>query len=237
MAPELNERQREHIAAAVRSVQDRIAQACERVDRDPATVTLVAISKKKPVEMIEAAAAAGVTTIGENYVQEALPKIESCKADVSWHFTGHLQRNKVKQVVGRFDLIHTLDSERLAREIDKRAAAAQIAPVATLIEINLAGEESKTGIDEEALDALLSSVETLAHVEVRGLMTMPPPGEPEAARPYFQQLARIARERELPELSMGMTSDFEIAVEEGATLVRVGTAIFGAREENFGERT
>ena len=188
-----------------------------------------------PAESVAEAVAAGQTLFGENRVQEALDKMGRSPTGARWHLVGHLQKNKVKQAVGTFELIHGLDDAALAAEIDRRAAARGIVqPV--LVQVNLAGEATKHGAGEDELWPVLDAAAALPHLDVRGLMTIPPPvDDPEASRPWFKRLAALrtlAGERlgrPLPELSMGMTDDFEVAVEEGATLVRVGRAIFGER--------
>ncbi|HVO31329.1 MAG TPA: YggS family pyridoxal phosphate-dependent enzyme, partial [bacterium] len=209
-----------------------------RAGRDPASVRLVAVTKTKPAWMVEAARAAGATVFGENYVQEALAKIETVHAPgIEWHLIGALQSNKAKFVVGKFALVHAVDSEKLARELDRRAESAKVERVDILLEVNLGGEATKAGVEPDEVEPLVTAIRALPRVRVRGLMAMPPLAEGEANRPHFVRLRRLAQvlagksllEREF-ELSMGTTSDFEVAVEEGATLVRVGTAIFGARE-------
>jgi pyridoxal phosphate enzyme (YggS family) len=219
----------------VQSIRYRIAAACVRAHRDPASVQLVAVSKTTPVELIRDAIAAGQTLFGENRVQEALAKIEAIGSPARWHLVGHLQKNKVRQAVGAFDLIHSVDGTELAAELDRRAAAREIVqPV--LVQANLAGESTKRGADENRLLPLVDAVAALPHLELRGLMIIPPPADdPALSRPWFRRLRELrdlAAERvgrSLPELSMGMTDDFEVAIEEGATLVRVGRAIFGDR--------
>lgn len=225
------------IADNLAALRARIDAAANRAGRDPAEITLVAVSKTKPAEMVEEAAAAGQNVFGENYVQEALAKQLSVSAKVEWHLVGSLQTNKAKQVVGRFALLHAVDSEKLARELDKRAAAQGVERVDALLEINLAGEESKAGIAPGEASALLGRLRDLARLRFRGLMAMPPPEDGEANRPRFRALKELShalsKEGLLPEkpaLSMGTTGDFEAAIEEGATLVRIGTAIFGERE-------
>lgn len=226
----------ESIAARVAAVRERIDAACARAGRDPGEVRLVAVSKKQPAWKIDEAAAAGVADVGENYVQELLEKQGAVREPgaVRWHFVGRLQRNKVKQVVeGGVALIHAVDSERLAREIDKRARAAGVVQ-SILIAVNVAGEATKSGVSPPDLEPLLGAVEGLEGLSCRGLMTMPPPGEPEESRVHFRALRELRDRlagagRSLPELSIGMSGDLEVAVEEGATLVRVGTAVFGSR--------
>ncbi|HSA59532.1 MAG TPA: YggS family pyridoxal phosphate-dependent enzyme [bacterium] len=218
-------------------VRNRIAAAVRRAGRKASDITLVAVSKGQPVEKILEAIAAGQRDFGENYAQELLDHLPV--GDVRWHFIGHLQRNKVKQIIGRTALIHTVDSPELALEIDKRAAAmGKIQPV--LIELNLHGEASKTGLAPDRAEMLVSEMNRLPHVELRGLMTIPPATEDaEEARPSFRLLREIrdalnrknVYKRPLADLSMGMTQDFEVAIEEGATFVRVGTGIFGERQK------
>lgn len=228
----------EDIAGNVRSLRTRLDAAARRAGRDPSSIRLVAVSKTKPAWMVKAARDAGCTVFGENYVQEALAKQDELPAlDAEWHLVGALQANKAKHVVGRFALLHALDSVKLAAELDKRAAAKDVAGVDVLVEVNLAGEATKAGVAPDEVAALLDGTRPLSRVRVRGLMAMPPPEDGEANRPRFRALRELAAElraagrlaHDATELSMGTTSDFEAAVEEGATLVRVGTALFGAR--------
>jgi pyridoxal phosphate enzyme (YggS family) len=232
------------IAMGVQSIQDRIEAAALSCGREPKTVKLVAATKTFSVDHIRAAMLAGVKIFGENYVQEAREKIEGLDdEDISWHFIGHLQSNKAKYAVKLFDLIHTVDSTKLARELDKRARGIEKVQK-VLVQVNISGEGTKSGIDTaHALD-LVGEISTLENVAVRGLMTMPPYfNAPEKVRPYFQALkalqTRVLEEGlegvKMEELSMGMTGDFETAIEEGATLVRIGTAIFGEREQKLSE--
>lgn len=219
-------------------VQERIAAACERAGRDRSDVTLVAVTKTFPPDVVADAIAAGVTDIGENRAQELKEKAAVLGATVGerarWHFIGHLQTNKVRQVVGTAALIHSVDRYGLAEAIARRAHTLGITQE-VLVEVNLAGESSKTGIEPQRLRSLLDEIHGLEGLEVRGLMAMPPfADDPEAARPYFRELAELGAQSAgwIPgrvELSMGMTRDFEVAIEEGATLVRVGEAIFGPR--------
>ncbi len=222
----------------LQAVLERIRQACERCGRDPQRVRLVAVSKTMPAERVRRAVEAGVRILGENYVQEARDKYaQLADLSVSWHFIGHLQTNKAKYVVRMFDLVHSVDSLKLACELDRQAARRErVQPV--LIQVNISREESKSGVATEQIEPLVREVAVLKHLELQGLMTMPPFfDQPERARPYFRKLAELARRIEslniprvsMKELSMGMSGDFEVAIEEGATLVRVGTAIFGAR--------
>ncbi len=222
----------------IEHIRNRIKAAAESCGRRPESIQLVAVSKTIPVERVKAAVVEGIVILGENYIQEARAKIEVL-ADmrVSWHFIGHLQRNKAKFAVQLFDLIHSVDSIRLAREIDKQAG--KIAKnQAILIQVNTGKEATKTGIYEEDAMALVREAAQLENVRIKGLMTLPPYfNAPDKVRPYFQALRRlrdrIAEEAipgvEMEALSMGMTGDFETAIEEGATMVRIGTAIFGER--------
>ncbi len=225
------------ITKNIEAVRARIAEAAERVGRRPEEVTLVAVSKRKPVEAVRAAARAGCLDFGENYVQDMTKKIDAGPAEARWHFIGHLQRNKAKYVVGRVVLFHALDSLSLAEALE-RSAEKKGGNLDVLVEVNLGGEASKSGVREGELRPLLESMTKLERVKVRGLMGMPPYFEdPEQVRPYFRRLAELAAEgrRRGPEglgcdeLSMGMSHDYPVAVEEGATLVRVGTSIFGER--------
>ena len=218
------------IAQRLAAVEERLVAACTRAGRRRTDVTLVAVSKLQPPAAIEAAVEAGATTFGENYVQELRSKQDALTTlDVAWHFIGSLQRNKAKDLVGRVALIHSVDSLALAEAISRRAAGVD-ATVDILLEVNAAGELTKGGVRADAVARLVDQVRALPALRCRGLMTMPPPADDAAAsRPHFRGLAALARTLDLPELSMGMTGDFEVAVEEGATIVRVGTAIFGAR--------
>jgi pyridoxal phosphate enzyme (YggS family) len=226
------------IARNIRIVLENIRRAAERVRRQPDRVRLIGATKTVPVPRLREAMAAGLTEFGENRLQEALEKIEQIGyGRAHWHFIGRLQRRKAKAVVGVFELIHSLDSVELAAEINRRAEQAGISqPV--LLEINIGGEASKGGFAPGAVAEVLPELNAMPHLLIRGLMTIPPPSaDPEDARPYFrrlrelaQSLARSGLERiSMDELSMGMSHDYEVAVEEGATMVRIGTAIFGAR--------
>lgn len=227
----------ETIAARYREILARIAAAARRAGRDPASIRVVGASKTVPVERLRQALAAGLRLLGENYLQEAKPKIMALAQEpVSWHFIGHLQSNKAKEVVRYFDLIHSVDRPSLATALEE--AAARIGKIqAILLEVNLAQEASKSGVAPQEAAALLQHCLTLPHLQVRGLMAMPPwHPDPEASRPYFRtlrelrdELARLFPQADLPELSMGMSADYEVAVAEGATLVRIGTALFGPR--------
>jgi pyridoxal phosphate enzyme (YggS family) len=225
------------IAGNCRRVLETIADAAERNGRDPKHVRLLAAAKTQPAEAVRAVVEAGVSLVGENYVQEAQAKRELVGGDAEWHLIGHLQRNKARAAVGLFSVIQSLDNPRLARMLD-REGQARDRDVDVLVEVKLAAEPSKTGVAEDGLVPLLREVSCLSRVRVKGLMIVPPFGrEPEASRPYFRRLRELrdsVNELGLPnvvleELSMGMTHDYEIAVAEGSTLVRVGTALFGPR--------
>ncbi|MFZ0133386.1 MAG: YggS family pyridoxal phosphate-dependent enzyme [Desulfobacterales bacterium] len=220
-------------------VYRRIEQAAVRCGRDPAAVRLVAVSKTVPAARIAEAIDCGVRLLGENYIQEARQKIGTLHANqAAWHFIGHLQTNKARFAVELFDLIHSVDSLKLARALDKQARQLdKVQPV--LVQVNLAGEASKSGLSELEAPQVIREMSRYGNLSIRGLMTMPPFfNAPEKVRPYFKALHQLAERlaaMEIPgvtmtELSMGMTGDFEVAVEEGATLVRIGTAIFGERQ-------
>jgi len=223
------------IAQNVAAIHTRIAQACERSGRDPGSVTLIAVTKTVALPRIQAIVRAGVRELGENYVQEALTKVgdpELRDAAVRWHFIGHLQRNKVREIVGRFALIHSVDSQALATEIGRRASTLGTT-ADLLLEVKLDPIATKFGIAPEETLATAQAVQDIPGVRLCGLMGMAPFGsDPEAARPAFRTLRTLFDQ--LPPdarriLSMGMSSDFEVAIEEGATLVRIGTALFGKR--------
>lgn len=228
------------IADNVERVRTRMRQAAERAGRDPTSVRLVAASKTVDAARIRAATAAGVTILGENYLQETWQKLGQLgRAGVEWHLIGPLQRNKVRYVFDLFDMMHSLDRLELAREINRRAERlGRRMPV--LLEVNVGGEASKSGWTPADLCKDISQLAAMPNIQVRGLMTIPPPTpQPNEARPFFRQLRQL-RDRlvqegydgmTFDELSMGMTADYEVAIEEGATLVRVGTAIFGPRPE------
>ena len=215
-------------------VQERIHAAALRARRDPSTVTLVAVSKTMPVEVIRQALDAGVSILGENRVHEAKEKIAALPAGAAWHLVGHLQSNKAKQAVQLFEMIHSVDSIKLVQTLDRHGKEAG-KRVRCLVEVNLEGEASKSGTSEADARDVVNAARDLGHVQVEGLMTIPPLLlSPEEVRPYFRRLRALRDTLQggglaLPELSMGMTHDFEVAIEEGATLVRIGTAIFGPR--------
>ena len=218
------------------SVRGRIAAAAARAGRDSARITLIGVSKTKPAEQVREAVEAGLTHVGENRVQEAASKVTSLaslKPPPTWHLIGHLQSNKVRRAAEVFSCVHSIDRDELARRLD-RAAGDLGKRLDVLIQVDLGGEVTKHGTPVEGLDGLVDLTAGLSHLRLRGLMTIPPLGEPETTRPFFRRLREIrdglrTRGHELPELSMGMTNDFEVAIEEGATMVRVGTALFGAR--------
>ncbi len=230
----------ETIAARVRTVLDEIYRAAVRRGRSPDAIRLVAVSKTVSVERLREALDAGIRHVGENRLQEALPKIESLgREGVAWHFIGALQRRKVRSLVGRFGTIHSVDSLALAEEIDRRAQDAGLRQ-RVLLEVNLGREISKSGFEPAALLAALPALNELGSLDVHGLMAIPPPSSTaEAARPYFRRLRELGQTLtaqgcgniNMQELSMGMSHDYPVAVEEGATYVRVGTAIFGARRD------
>jgi len=213
------------IARRLGEVQERVRRAAERAGRDPASIALVAVSKGQPADAVREAHAAGQRLFGENYVQELRAKASALSdlADLRWHFIGHLQRNKAKDVAGVVSCVETVGSERLAEALARHAPG----PLDVLVQVNVAGEAQKSGCAPAELDAIAERVRRCPPLLLRGLMTVPPfEGDP---RPHFRALAALSRARGLPELSMGMSGDLETAIEEGATIVRVGTAIFGAR--------
>jgi pyridoxal phosphate enzyme (YggS family) len=217
------------IRASLERVRERIARAAERAGRRPEDVLLIGVSKTVEPARIREAVAAGVPALGENRVQEARAKIAELGRAVPWHLVGQLQTNKAKDAVELFDLIHSVDRLELARELDNRSRQ-RGRPVESLVQVNVAGEVSKGGVAPEELGNLLDAVTKLDHVRVRGLMAIPPEArDPEDARVWFRALAKLGVRHGLGELSMGMSGDFEAAIEEGATMVRVGTAIFGPR--------
>lgn len=226
------------IAENIARIRDRIYNRALKIGRNPDEVTLVAVSKTVEIARVREAIAAGLTTFGENYVQEAQEKIVQIGQGLTWHMIGHLQTNKVKYVVSLFSMIQSVDSLRLAQEISERAIRVG-KPVDILMQVNIGAEGTKTGLNPDQVIAFLEDISPLKGIQVKGLMTMPPYfPDPELARPFFQKLRRL-RDHILPflsaphcfpHLSMGMSGDFEVAIEEGATIVRIGTAIFGARE-------
>ena len=222
-------------SANLTAIQNRIESACHRVGRSPSSVALLAVSKGQSPEAIRTAAEAGLTLFGESKVQEAKVKISMCPGNLRWQMIGHLQSNKCRDAVHFFEMLQSVDSLSLAREINKFAGnAAKTMPI--LLEVNVAGESSKFGYKPDRLLAELSEINRLPKIEIHGLMTIAPWTEdPEKVRPIFRRMREVKSECEqilgapLPQLSMGMSGDFEIAIEEGSTLVRIGTALFGAR--------
>jgi len=223
------------LAANVEAIQQRIAAACERARREPASVTLIAVTKTQPPDVVGAAARLGLSLFGENKVQEAKAKIPLCPARLRWHMVGHLQTNKCRDAVELFEMVQSVDSLHLAEELNKRAdQAAKTLPI--LLEVNAVGEASKFGCRPDQLLADLERINALPRLAIHGLMTVPPwTPDPEKVRPVFRQMRELKQRCEqllgapLPHLSMGMSGDFEVAVEEGATMVRIGTALFGPR--------
>ena len=227
-------------------VRESIDRAATRAGRRPEQVVLVGVAKRHPAELVAAAVRAGLRNVGENYYQEArdkIPKVqgilEACGVPCPrWHFVGRLQRNKARSVVGRFDVVQAVDRESLGQELNRRAAQDDRS-LEVLLEVNLSGEAGKGGASPEALRSLLAASAGWSHLTVSGLMTLPRASDdPESARPVFARLRRLSESlrseaggQDLRELSMGMSADFEIAIEEGATIVRIGTAIFGPRSE------
>ena len=223
------------------TVRENIRQACERAGRSPEEVTLIAVSKTKPVEMIREAYEAGVRDFGENKVQELMDKIPQLPSDIRWHMIGHLQTNKVKYIVDKVKLIHSVDSLKLAQAIEKEAEKHD-RTVDILLEVNVAEETSKFGLKTVEVLPVFEQIAQLNHIKIRGLMTIAPfVDDPEKNRTIFADLHKLyvdIKEKNIDNvtvsiLSMGMTNDFEIAIEEGATMVRIGTGIFGARNYNI----
>ena len=233
----------EGLAARFADVKARISAAAQRCGRDPREVTLIAISKTHPPGVVTRLVELGATDLGENRVQEAEDKIPQVgRSKVRWHLVGHLQANKARRAVNLFDVIHSLDSIDLARRLDRLCAEEGRQSLPLLIQVDLGHEETKSGIDEQELPQLADELRSLERVQLIGLMTLPPFfDDPEQARPYFRRLRELRDELargglfgdRSGELSMGMTNDFAVAIEEGATLVRVGTAIFGERHAGY----
>jgi pyridoxal phosphate enzyme (YggS family) len=224
----------------LQEVEENIKKACERIGRNDKDVLLVAVSKTKPIELLQDVYQQGIRDFGENYVQELTEKIDTMPKDIKWHMIGHLQRNKVKYIVGNVFMIHSVDSFRLAEEISKEAVKKNTT-VQILIEVNVAGEENKYGVSPEQTEGLIRQIAGLKNIIVKGLMTSAPYVEnPEENRKYFKQLRQLCVDINaknidnisMDTLSMGMTNDYVVAIEEGSTMVRVGTAIFGARNYN-----
>jgi pyridoxal phosphate enzyme (YggS family) len=209
-------------------IQNRIHAAATRAKRDPQSITLIAVTKTVPIDKIRQAAAGGIRHAGENRLQEALPKINELRGvGLTWHFIGRIQTNKAKKIVENFDWIHSIDRIEVA---DKLGAAA-LKPISVLIEVKLHEEPNKSGIGVSDLSLLIDSVRRSDKLNLKGLMAVPPfLDSPEDVRPYFRKLRELAAQYRLSELSMGMTHDFEVAIEEGATMVRIGTGLFGKRQ-------
>ncbi|MBS1962260.1 MAG: YggS family pyridoxal phosphate-dependent enzyme [Bdellovibrionales bacterium] len=221
------------IVERYRKIVERIAEAARAAKRDPAGVRLVAVSKTHPYAAVRALYDVGHRDFGENYVQELVEKAEAARADgltdIRWHFIGHLQTNKVKVLVPHAAMIHGVDSAKLAEEIAKRAEAANLGKIPILLEVNVDGQESKSGVQISELRNLAASVSRIGGVDLQGLMCIPDPNRPAGAREAFRRVAVLGADLGMREFSMGMTADFFDAIAEGATLVRVGTAIFGER--------
>ena len=228
----------EVIKKRLSTVKERIKKAAIDCGRDPDTIRLVAVSKTMPEDIVREAIKAGADILGENYIQEAQDKINALSSyPVSWHFIGHLQSNKAKYAVKLFDMIHTVDSLKLAKELNKQAKKInKIQKI--LIQVNISMESTKSGVHEEDAQKLIKEISLFENISIKGLMTMPPFfNNPEKVRPYFSALWNLRdkirneaiKNVRMQELSMGMTGDFEVAIKEGATLVRIGTAIFGER--------
>ncbi len=227
------------IKEKLKILKEKISESAKRVGRNPNDIKIIAVSKKQPMTSIQEAYRAGLTHFGENYVQEFLQKHEMLQDTVQpvWHFIGHLQSNKVKDLVGKCEFIHSVDSLKLAKLIDKQAASINIKQK-ILLQINLAGESQKSGFNKQTLAFAQAELAALRHIIVVGFMLIPPlENEAEKNRPYFKELKKLLDhanasghyQNPLTELSMGMTQDYEIAIEEGATMVRIGTFLFGAR--------
>jgi len=222
----------------LKAIQNGIVAACARTGRDPASVALLAVSKSQSPDMVRAVAGLGLNLFGENKVQEAKAKIPLCPGNLRWHMIGHLQTNKCGDAVRFFEMIQSVESVELAAEINKRAGqAAKTMPI--LLEVNIAGEASKFGYPPDRLLKELEQINALKRIEIQGLMTIAPwTTEPEKVRPIFRQLRELKGRSEqilgasLPHLSMGMSGDYGVAIEEGATIVRIGTALFGPRSQS-----
>ena len=227
----------------LQKVEENIEAACKRAGRDRNEVTLIAVSKTKPVEMLQEIYDEGIRCFGENKVQELTEKMPAMPQDIEWHMIGHLQRNKVKYIAGKVALIHSVDTYRLAEEINIQAKKRNIV-IPILVEVNIAHEESKFGTTEEDAVLLVEEISKLENVRIKGLMTIAPNvSDPEENRPYFKKIKQLSvditnkniHNVSMDILSMGMTNDYTVAIEEGATMVRVGTGIFGERNYNRSE--
>ena len=229
------------LAENLKEVERKILEACKRANRSREEVTLIAVSKTKPVSMLEEVYAEGIRYFGENKVQELTDKYEQLPADIHWHMIGHLQRNKVKYIVDKVDMIHSVDSLRLAETIEQEASKKNVV-VNVLLEVNVAEEDTKFGLKVDEVLPLIEQISGFSHIKICGLMTIAPYVEnPEENRNVFARLKQLSVDINqknidnvsVRELSMGMTNDYEVAIEEGATMVRVGTGIFGEREYNI----
>ncbi len=225
---------RDEIASKIKAIRERIARAAERVGRDPNQVRLIGAAKTMPPDVVRAAVEAGLTDIGQNYVQEGLAvksELESSGigAVLRWHLIGHLQRNKAARAVEGFDVVQTVDRLSLGRTLARHAAERGVV-LSVLLEVKLAAEASKSGIEPAELGGLVEALRAEPSLRVDGLMAIPPVADEAGARRHFRRLRELRDQHALRELSMGMTNDFEIAIEEGATMVRVGRAIFGERK-------
>lgn len=222
------------LAVSLREIEERIARACARAGRKGEEITLVAVTKTHGAELVRAAIEAGIVDVGENRVQEARAKVEAVGGRARWHLIGHLQSNKANEAAHLFDVVQSVDSEALAAKLG-RAAAAEGKTIDVFVQVNVGGEQQKSGVEPDEAAALVRAVEATPALRLRGLMTVPPFLAPEEVRPYFRQL-RTLRDRlrasceNCRELSMGMSDDFEVAIEEGATMIRLGRALFGERE-------
>ena len=228
------------LADKLNLVKKNIEEACDTAGRSPKEVTLIAVSKTKPVEMLKEAYDAGARVFGENKVQEIVDKYDQMPSDVQWHMIGHLQRNKVKYIIDKVELIHSVASLHLAKQIEKEAVKKGV-DAQILVQVNIAQEDTKFGIDGPEVMSLVEEISKFPHIHIRGLMTSAPfVANPEENRCYFKKLHKLfvdIREKNIDNvsmdiLSMGMTNDYEVAIEEGSTMVRVGTGIFGARNYN-----
>jgi pyridoxal phosphate enzyme (YggS family) len=228
----------EEIRERLARVRDQIAQAAERAGRSEKDITLIAVSKTFDPATVQQAVLAGARDLGENRVQEALTKVPAIEGNVRWHLIGHLQSNKARQAAETFDVIHTIDSQQLTERLDRLAGEAGRRPI-VMVQVDLAHEPTKSGADENELPVIIEALDAAHNLDFRGLMVIPPFFDsPEQTRPYFQKLRDILEglnrgrgpDKKLTELSMGMSHDFEAGIEEGATMVRVGTAVFGSRD-------
>lgn len=213
------------IAERWKRVQEQVAEACESCGRDPAEVTIIAVSKAQPLDALKEAVDAGVQHLGESYLEEFEAKHEALQSAATWHFVGQMQSRKVERVAARADVIHSFSTPRQLRRLEGVTKE-----LAGFLQVNIDREVSKTGTEPQALDSLLQDALQFPHLRVEGLMAIPARAtSPEESRPAFRRLAEMARIADLPKLSMGMSSDYEVAIQEGATHVRIGTAIFGPR--------